>query len=64
MGCARLFGDYLGVIWEVFCEDFEGKIIQRVNAKTRKTVFFLFESGSLDYMGDWVIPGARAIEAF
>ena len=39
-GCATLFGDYLGVIWEVFCEDFEGKTIQRVNAKTGKTVFF------------------------
>ena len=39
-GCARLFGDYLGVIWEVFCEDFEGKTIQRVNAKTGKTLFF------------------------
>ena len=39
-GCARLFGDYLEIIWEVFCEDFEEKTIQRVNAKTRKTVFF------------------------
>ena len=39
-GFATLFGDYLGVIWEVFCEVFEGEtIIQRVNAKTRKTVF-------------------------
>ena len=38
--CARLFGDYLGVIWEVFCEDFEGKTIQRVREKSAKTVFF------------------------
>ena len=37
---ATLFGDYLGVILEVFCEDFEGKTIQRVNAKTGQTVFF------------------------
>ena len=28
------------VIWEVFCEDFEGKTIQRVNAKTKKTYIF------------------------
>ena len=45
-GCARLFGDYLGVIWEVFCEDFEGKTIQRVNAKSGKTVFFTITNSS------------------
>ena len=39
-GCATLFGDYLGVSLVVFCEDFEGQTIQRVNAKTGKTVFF------------------------
>ena len=41
LGGARLFGNYLGVIWEVFVKDFEGKTIQRVNAKTGKAVFFL-----------------------
>ena len=39
-GCATRFGDYLGVIWELFVKDFEGKTIQRVNAITGKTVFF------------------------
>ena len=39
-GCARLFGDYLGVILELFCEDFEGKTIQRVKEKLAETLFF------------------------
>ena len=37
---ARLFGDYLGVIFELFCEDLGGKTIQRVNAKIGNTIFF------------------------
>ena len=47
MGCTRLLGDYLEVIWEVFCEDFEGKTIQRVNAKTA-TFYFLLINIALD----------------
>ena len=45
--CARLFGDYLGVVWEVFCEDFEGKTIQRETQKLVKLYFLLFKTGPL-----------------
>ena len=39
-GCARLFGNYLGVILEVFVKDFEGTTIQRAKENTAKTVLF------------------------
>ena len=45
-GCARLFGDYSGVILEVFVKDFEGKTIRRVKEKIAKTELFTIKNTS------------------
>ena len=41
--CVRLFGDYSGVILQVFWEELEGKTIQKTKITTAKTLFFLFK---------------------
>ncbi len=41
--CVRLFGDYLGVILEVFWEELEGKTIQKTKKKLQKSHVLLFK---------------------